>query len=156
MKYFWDGSKSYLSESKVCRDLLSLKRKELAFVLGYYYSDYDLASLVHPLSKYTSTFQYFILQNYKKVKTVEELAQLGGYTVSTLRRIFNNVFHEPVYEWMQARRKEDIFDELLNTNNSNYEICYKYGFESLPHFPNLCKKFFCVLPCLLRTYKKIT
>ena len=113
LKYFLDGSKSYLSESKVCRDLLSLKRKELAFVLGYYYSDYDLASLVHPLSKYTSTFQYFILQNYKKVKTVEELAQLGGYTVSTLRRIFNNVFHEPVYEWMQARRKEGILDLSL-------------------------------------------
>ena len=154
LKYFLDGSKSYLSESKVCRDLLSLKRKELAFVLGYYYSDYDLASLVHPLSKYTSTFQYFILQNYKKVKTVEELAQLGGYTVSTLRRIFNNVFHEPVYEWMQARRKEGILDELLNTNNSISEICYKYGFESLPHFSNFCKKFFGASPRMLRTNKK--
>ena len=46
LKYFLDGSKSYLSESKVCRDLLSLKRKELAFVLGYYYSDYDLAAIL--------------------------------------------------------------------------------------------------------------
>ena len=106
------------------------------------------------LSKYTSTFQYFILQNYKKVKTVEELAQLGGYTVSTLRRIFNNVFHEPVYEWMQARRKEGILDELLNTNNSISEICYKYGFESLPHFSNFCKKFFGASPRMLRTNKK--
>ena len=113
-----------------------------------------MASLVHPLSKYTSTFQYFILQNYKKVKTVEELAQLGGYTVSTLRRIFNNVFHEPVYEWMQARRKEGILDELLNTNNSISEICYKYGFESLPHFSNFCKKFFGASPRMLRTNKK--
>ena len=116
LKYFLDGSKSYLRESKVCRDLLSLKRKELAFVLSYYYSDYDLASLVHPLSKYTTTFEYFVLQNYKKVKTVEELAQLGGYTVSTLRRIFNNVFHEPVYEWMQARRKEQICSSSYYTS----------------------------------------
>ena len=150
LKYFLDGSKSYLSESKVCRDLLSLKRKELAFVLSYYYSDYDLASLVHPLSKYTTTFEYFILQNYKKVKTVEELAQLGGYTVSTLRRIFNNVFHEPVYEWMQARRKEGILDDLHNSNYSISEICYKYGFESLPHFSNFCKKFFGASPRNLR------
>ena len=154
LKYFLDGSKSYLSESKVCRDLLSLKRKELAFVLSYYYSDYDLASLVHPLSKYTTTFEYFILQNYKKVKTVEELAQLGGYTVSTLRRIFNNVFHEPVYEWMQARRKEGILDDLNNSEYSISEICYKYGFESLPHFSNFCKKFFGASPRMLRTSKK--
>ncbi len=126
----------HLSErDKVCRDLLSLKRKELAFVLGYYYSDYDLSrNLVHPLSKYVNSFQYFIIQNYKKVKTVEELAQLGGYTLSTFRRIFNNVFHEPVYEWMLARRKEGILDDLNNSKCSISEICYKYGFESLPHF----------------------
>ena len=140
---------------KVCRELLSLKRKELAFVLGYYYSDYDLASLVHPLSKYTNGFQCFVIQNYKKVKTVEELAQLGGYTISTFRRIFNSVFHEPVYEWMLARRKEGILDDLLNTDHSISEICYKYGFESLPHFSNFCKKSFGTSPPALRTEKKV-
>ena len=86
LQYFLNGSITYLKGDKVCRELLSLKRKELAFVLGYYYSDYDLASLVHPLSKYTNGFQCFVIQNYKKVKTVEELAQLGGYTISTFRR----------------------------------------------------------------------
>jgi hypothetical protein len=55
----------------------------------------------------------FVIQNYKKVKTVEELAQLGGYTISTFRRIFNSVFHEPVYEWMLARRKENVLDDCL-------------------------------------------
>jgi len=139
-----------LKGDKVCRDLLSLKRKELAFVLGYYYSDYDLSSLVHPLSKYVNSFQYFVIQNYKKVKTVEELAQLGGYTLSTFRRIFNNVFHEPVYEWMLARRKEGILDDLNNSEYSISEICYKYGFESLPHFSNFCKKSFGASPRNLR------
>ena len=73
LQYFLNGSITYLKGDKVCRDLLSLKRKELAFVLGYYYSDYDLSSLVHPLSKYVNSFQYFVIQNYKKVKTVEEM-----------------------------------------------------------------------------------
>lgn len=155
LQYFLSSSVAYLKDNKVCRELLSLKRKELAFVLGYYYSDYDLASLVHPLSKYTSSFQYFVLQNYKKVKTVEELAHLGGYTISTFRRIFNNVFHEPVYEWMQARRKEAILYDLHNTNSSISEICYKHGFESLPHFSNFCKKFFGASPRALRTGKKV-
>lgn len=153
LQYFLEGSKVYLNESKVCRDLLSSKRKELAFVLSYYYSDYDLASLVHPLSQYTSTFQYFVIQNYKKVKTVEEFAQLGGYTVSTFRRIFNSVFHEPVYEWMQARRKEGILDDLLNSTCSISEICYNYSFESLPHFSNFCKKAFGASPRALRGKK---
>lgn len=63
LQYFLNGSITYLKGDKVCRELLSLKRKELAFVLGYYYSDYDLASLVHPLSKYTNGFQCFVIQN---------------------------------------------------------------------------------------------
>lgn len=150
LQYFLEGSKVYLNENKVCRDLLSIKRKELAFVLSYYYSDHDLASLVHPLSQYTSSFQYFVLQNYKNIKTVEEFAQLGGYTVSTFRRIFNSVFHEPVYEWMQARRKEGILDDLHNSTSSISEICYNYSFESLPHFSNFCKKYFGASPRALR------
>lgn len=153
--YFLEGSKSYLSGKKVCREMLSLKRKELAFILGNYYSDYDLASLVHPLSKYTSTFHYFVLKNYKKVKTVEEFAQLGGYTVSTFRRIFSTVFHEPVYEWMQARRKEEILYDLYHTSESISEICYKHGFESLPHFSNFCKKSFGMSPRCLRNGKSV-
>lgn len=153
LQTFLDSSITYLKENKICRDLLSLKRKELAFVLGYYYSDYDLSSLVHSLAKYTNSFQCFVIQNYKKVKTVEELAQLGGYTVSTFRRIFNHVFHEPVYEWMQARRKEGILDDIHHSDCTLSEICYKYGFESLPHFSNFCKKSFGASPRNLRGKK---
>lgn len=61
--------------------------------------------LVHSLSEYTDSFQYFVLKNYDKVKTVEEFAELGGYMATTFRRIFTSVFHRPVYEWMQERRK---------------------------------------------------
>ena len=98
LQLFLESSKAYLSEEKICREMLCFKRKELAFILGNYYSDYELSMLIHPLAQYTNSFHYFVLQNHAKVKTVEELAQLGGYTVATFRRIFNSVFHQPVYE----------------------------------------------------------
>ena len=123
---FLSGSLKSLSgiRKKICRELLSFKRKELAFILGQFYSDYDLSMLVHPLSKYTSSFQYFVLKNHAKVKTVEELAQLGGYTITTFRRIFNSVFHKPVYEWMMEKRKESIVYELRYTDATISEICF--------------------------------
>ena len=151
LNFFLSASKAYLVEEKICRELLSLKRKELAFILGQYYSDYDLSMLVHSLSRYTSSFEYFVLQNHMKVKTVEELAQLGGYTTTTFRRIFNSVFHKPVYEWMMEKRKESIAYELRYTDATISEICYKYGFESLPHFSNYCKKYFGSSPRGLRS-----
>ncbi len=45
LQHFLESARTYLSEKKICRDLLSLKRKELAFILGYFYSDYDLSFL---------------------------------------------------------------------------------------------------------------
>lgn len=87
-----------------------------------------------------SSFQYFVLGNHTRVKTVEEFAHLGGYTVTTV--VYSILFHEPVYEWMMKQRKEGIIYELRYTKATISEICYKYGFESLPHFSNFCKKNF--------------
>ena len=156
LQLFLESSKAYLSEEKICREILCFKRKELAFILGNYYSDYELSMLIHPLAQYTNSFHYFVLQNHAKVKTVEELAQLGGYTVATFRRIFNSVFHQPVYEWMMERRKESVVYELRYTDASISEICYKYGFESLPHFSNFCKRISGLLPvaCVPAIYLK--
>lgn len=154
LRYFLEGSGTYLNylnNKKICRDLLTLKRKELSFIMSYYYSNVELASIVHSLSRYTSSFQCFVLENHFKVKTVEEFAHLGGYTATTFRRIFNSVFYEPVYEWMMKRRKEAVIYDLRYTEATISEICYKYGFESLPHFSNFCKKNFGASPRSLRS-----
>lgn len=154
MSYYLNGVDTYMKGPKICRDLLAFKRKEIGFILGRYYSDYELASLLHPLSQYTTSFEYFILQNHMKVKTVEEFAQLGGYTVTTFRRIFKTLFKEPAYEWMLKKRKEEILNDLYHSNHSISEICYKYSFESLSHFSNFCKKFFDASPRNLRAAHK--
>lgn len=148
---FLQGLIHYASSPKVCRELLSLKRKEIAYVLSFYYNDYDLASLVSPLAKYMNSFHYFVYRNYAKIKTVEEFAKLGGYSEATFRRIFANVFHIPVYEWILERRREDILYDLQQTDESISAVCYKYGFESLPNFSNFCKKNFGASPRKLRS-----
>jgi len=51
---------------------------------------------------------------------------------------------------MMERRKESVVYELRYTDASISEICYKYGFESLPHFSNFCKKNFGASPHSLR------
>lgn len=154
LQHFLAGAETYLGNERICRDLLSFKRKELGFILSYYYSDYELSSIVHPLSKYTTSFHYFVLQNYLKVKTVEEFAHLGGYTPITFRRIFDSIFHEPVYEWMLKRRIENIIYDLHHTEASISEVCYKYSFESLPHFSNFCKKYLGASPRNLRNLQR--
>lgn len=154
MYSYLNGIQLYVANKRVCSELLLLKRKEIGFILGRYYSNQDLASLLHPLAEYQDSFQYFVLQNHFKAKTVEELAEMGGYTVTTFRRIFRALFKEPAYEWMLKKRKEAILNALYNSQETISSICFKYGFESLSHFSNFCKKFFDASPRNLRRMRK--
>lgn len=89
-----------------------------------------------------------------KIKPVEEFAQLGGYSVTTFRRIFKAIFNEPAYEWMMKQRKESILYQLRYTDASISEICFGHGFESLSHFSNFCKKSFGDSPRNIRKKEK--
>lgn len=154
IKLFLEGVTSYLNIDKICKELLEFKRKELYYLLAHYYTDYELSPIVHSLSKYTNSFEYFILKHHKQIKSVEDFAQLGGYSVTTFRRIFKAIFNEPAYEWMMKQRKESILYQLRYTEASISEICFEHGFESLSHFSNFCKKFFGDSPRNIRKKKR--
>ena len=60
------------------------------------------------------------MQNYGKVKNVEEFAHLGGYTVTTFRRLFRNLYGVPVYGWILDKKREGILDDLQHTNFAHF------------------------------------
>ena len=93
------------------------------------------------------------MQNYQKAKDVEPFAQLGGYSVPTFRRIFKDTFGEPAYQWMLKRKCQDIHNDLIMTELSISEICYKYGFESLSNFSHFCRANFGQSPRSVRSLK---
>lgn len=100
--------------------------------------------------RYSQTFRYFVMQNYLKAKDVESFAQLGGYSTITFRRLFKDTFGEPAYQWMTKKKCLDIQNDLITTNASISEICYKYGFESLSNFSHFCRANFGKSPRAIR------
>ena len=90
------------------------------------------------------------MQNYNTVKNVEEFAHLGGYTTTTFRRLFKNLYGIPVYEWILEKKREGILEDLQRTNMRITEICNRYGFDSLSHFAHFCKDSFGDTPRALR------
>ena len=87
------------------------------------------------------------------IQRYRQFAQLGGYSLTTFRRIFDTIFHVPVHEWMTEQRKESILYQLRNDRLSISEICFGHGFESLSNFSNFCKKYFGDSPRNLRKGK---
>ena len=90
------------------------------------------------------------MQNYDKVKNVEEFAHLGGYTTTTFRRLFKNMYGVPVYEWILDKKREGILDDLRYTKQRISAISSRYGFDSLSHFAHFCKDSFGDTPRSLR------
>lgn len=153
LQLYLENIKILIDDNIICKDFWEIKQKELNFILNCYYSLRDLYTLYAPISSYTNSLHYFVMQNYNKVKTVEELAHLGGYSITTFRRMFKNLFHEPAYEWMLKQKRDGIMEDLTQTNLTITEISIKYGFDTLPHFSNFCKTCFGDSPRALR--KKI-
>lgn len=141
----------YLDEASICSKYVNIKCQEMIFIITSYYPMPQLKAFFYPISTYTESFHYFVLQNYTKVKTVEEFAHLGGYTTTTFRRIFKNMYGEPVYEWMLNRKRKAILDDLQNTKEKIGMISSKYGFDSLSHFAHFCKSSFGHSPRELRS-----
>ena len=93
----------YLDEQMPCGAFIDLKCQELMYLIICYYPIPQLSKFFYPISSYTESFQYFVMQNYEKVKNVEEFAHLGGYTTTTFRRLFKNMYGVPVYEWILSK-----------------------------------------------------
>ncbi len=141
---------AYLDEQMSCGKFIDLKCQELVYILTCYYPLPQLSSFFYPISTYTQGFHYFVMQNYDKVKNVEEFAHKGGYTTTTFRRLFKNMYGEPVYEWILNKKREGILDDLQHTKQRISEISARYGFDSLSHFAHFCKSSFGDSPRALR------
>ena len=150
LHYLITSMPEFLGEESPCSRFIELKCKELAFLITNYYPTPQLSSFFYPISTYTKSFHYFVMQNYNTVKNVEEFAHLGGYTTTTFRRLFKNLYGIPVYEWILEKKREGILEDLQRTNMRITEICNRYGFDSLSHFAHFCKDSFGDTPRALR------
>lgn len=139
-RLFGDLTEYFREQPNTCSRYLDVKCQEIIYILTCYY----------PISTYTESFHYFVMQNYDKVKNVEEFAHLGGYTTTTFRRLFKNMYGVPVYEWILDKKREGILNDLQHTKQRISTISTRYGFDSLSHFAHFCKDSFGDTPRALR------
>ena len=142
--------RDYLNEDIACGQFVNIKASELVFILLCYYSKSQLGEFFFPISTYTESFHFFVMRNYEKVKNVEEFAHLGGYSVTSFRRLFRNMYGMPVYEWILNKKREGILEDLKYTKTRIGDISQRYGFESMSHFAHFCKASFGDTPRSLR------
>lgn len=108
-RLFGDLTEYFREQPNTCSRYLDVKCQEIIYILTCYYPIQQVSTFFYPISTYTESFHYFVMQNYDKVKNVEEFAHLGGYTTTTFRRLFKNMYGVPVIRMDSGQKTRGHF-----------------------------------------------
>lgn len=147
---FADLLKKCLSDGLNCYHFNTWKKEELMLFLRAYYSKEQLAALFYPILSKNTDFREFVLKNYKSVGSASEFARKANCSISTFNRRFKAFFNENAYVWLNCRRRENIENDLHNTDIPFSELTRIYGFSSQAYFSAFCKKHFGLTPKQIR------
>jgi len=129
---------------------LQLKTEELLYLLRSYYTADELEKFFRPLLSSDVQFHQFVLQYYRKIKTVREFAALSNCSISNFDKKFRGAFGTSAYQWMQQKKVDLLYHEINATNKPLQQIAKEQRFLSLPQFNDYCKKHFGYPPGKMR------
>lgn len=137
----------YLRTGIACGYLFEEKQEELFILMNKCYTRPELAGFLYSLYVRKNTdLKKFIEDHCARAKNARDLAELCGYSVGGFKRVFKELFNEPVYRWM-LQRKADCLKERLAEENVNLKfIINEFGFSSPAHFTKFCKQWLGMVP----------
>ena len=142
----------YMDSGVDCKYLFEGKQHELFMVIRACYTEEELVSFLYPLTlRKDSDQRKLIIDNCSKAKNIQELATLCGYSVGGFKRLFKEIFNEPIYRWMQQQKVNSLKIRLREKDVNLKELIDEYGFSSPAHFTKFCKQWLGMVPT---QYKK--
>jgi len=142
--------KEYMGKGLLSENYLKLKNDELFYLITTYYSKSQQEAFFQPLLSPNSHFHNFVLQNYRKVKTVKEFANKYDCSVSNFDKKFRQVFGVSTHQWIQEKKIKLLYHEINVTDKPLGQIAKEQKFLSLPQFNDYCKKHFGYPPGKMR------
>ena len=136
----------YLDNKLSCKHLHQLKLQEIFFVIRAAYTKKEIVNFFKPMLDKTVSFEQFVLANYKKVKTIEELAELYNCSQRTFNRYFQDTFNDSPYNWILKQRSKEIKQILETTKKPFKAIIEEFDFSSPSHFSTFCRSQFGLPP----------
>ena len=146
--------KHYLDSGINCHHMYLLKYKELYLIFKHYYTYEEIVQIFYLSLKKDQLFSDQVLDNYLKIKTVKELANLLGYGIKTFEKLFKENFDDSPYQWIQKRKALHIQQKLMNPNIPLKQIMYDYKFTTSSHFNFYCKQHLGATPTQIRNSKE--
>lgn len=142
--------KNYLEDGITCPYMHKTKQRELSTIFRAYYSQDELLPFFLPTIRNNHDFEWFVMNNYLKMKGVKEFVDLSGMNLSTFNRKFKSHFKETPYQWLIKQRAKHIYYELENTDKNFSSIAKEFHFSDASHFNRYCKSMYGTSPSRIR------
>lgn len=154
VKAYADNLYERLADGMECADFFDLKINELLLLLVAYYKEGDLLKFFAPLIHADLEFSNMVLNNYRKAKTVRELAGLVNYSASGFEKRFKKVFNVSAGYWLKQKKSSELYYEISTGNVPFKTLSSQHGFSSLSNFNNYCRLHFGKTPGEIRKQNK--
>ena len=148
--HYINGLKDTCEDGIMCRYFFEAKITEFFVLLRAYYSDEQLQGLFLPILSPDTEFSEFVYRNYKKYRTVTEMAVAMKLTTGQFTDRFHRIFSQAPRDWMQKQKANGIFTDICHSNKTLKQISADYDFAVQAHLIRFCKKIFNQTPGEMR------
>jgi len=148
----FQSMRTYLSGSeRPAEALVRLKLKELVVSILASGRNSALAAYIQRMGASDSPPVREIMEaNFRFNLSLEEYARLCHRSLSSFKREFQALFHEPPGKWLRQRRLDHSSRLLRHSRMNATEIAFESGFEDVSHFSRAFKERFGVPPTAYR------
>ena len=150
MNILLQSVKLYLDNSMKCNHLQRAKIQEMFIIFKFFYTPQIQLRTFYNLFDRNQSFVSLVRNNAPRVKTVEELADICGFSVQHFNNMFKQEFNDTPDSWMQKQRIEEIERLLTDTNVPLKSIIKMYSFTNHGHFALFCRKYLHKTPLKIR------
>ncbi|MBQ6612446.1 MAG: helix-turn-helix transcriptional regulator [Alistipes sp.] len=147
---FMRSMKLYLKNDMHCNHLHRAKIQEMFIIFKFFYTPQIQLRTFYNLFDRNQSFASLVKNNAPRVKTVEELADICGFSIQHFNNMFKQEFHDTPYSWMQKQRIVEIEHLLTETNVPLKSIIKMYSFTNHGHFALFCRKYLKKTPLKIR------
>ena len=140
----------YLQNTMHCNHLQRAKIQEMFVIFKFFYSPQIQLRTFYNLFDRNQSFASLVRNNAPRVKTVEELADICGFSIQHFNNMFKQEFDDTPYSWMQKQRIVEIERLLTETNVPLKSIIKMYSFTNHGHFALFCRKYLKKTPLKIR------
>lgn len=140
----------YLQNDMKCNHLHAAKIQEMFVIFKFFFTPQIQLRTFYNLFDRNQSFASLVKNNAPRVKTVEELADICGFSIQHFNNMFKQEFNDTPYSWMQKQRIVEIERLLTETNVPLKSIIKMYSFTNHGHFALFCRKYLKKTPLKIR------